>query len=117
MRHEIDNPFREILSRKSRPLDNASNDAKRMFRWALQRHFRDNLPLSISCVNGLSMGHLRFLASQFRAFDGELAREWCRNDFVRFILGHQREPKNLIPADPIPYGELPQLERSEGLGH
>lgn len=114
---KIDNPFKEILSRKSRPLSVASNDAKRMFRWEMQRHFRAHLPLSIDCVNNLGMGSLRFLASQFRAFDGKLAREWKEPDYVRFILGHQREAANLIPADPIPYGELPELKKSEGIGY
>lgn len=115
--YNFDNPFKEILARKSRPLANASNDAKRMFRWEMQRHYRAHLPLSINCVNDLDMGSLRFLASQFRAFDGELAREWKTQDFIRFILGHQREAANLIPADPIPYGELPELKKSEGIGY
>ena len=114
--HEIDNPFKEILARKSRPLANASNDAKRMFYWELQRHFRANLPLKFNCVIELEMGYLRFLASQFRAFDGEIARGWEQQDYIKFILGHQRESANLIPADPIPYGLLPELKKSEGLG-
>lgn len=115
--YNIDDPFKEIRSRKSRPLASASADAKRMHRWELQRHFRQHLPLAIDCVIALEMGYLRFLASQFRAFDGELAREWQRDDYVKFILGHQRDPTNLIPADPIPYGDLPELKKSEGLGH
>lgn|GEM_PF-4748288 len=114
--YNFDNPFKEILSRKSRPLANASNDAKRMYYWELQRHFRANLPLKFNCVNELEMGSLRFLASQFRAFDGELAREWEHDDYTKFILGHQREPGNLIPADPIPFGLLPELRKSDGLG-
>ncbi len=116
MPYDLDNPFKEILARKSRPLANASNDAKRMHRWVKQKHFREHLPLTFNCLSNLDMGELRFLASQFRSYVGEEAQEWTHNDYVRFIAGVQHDPINLTPPDPIPFGELPVLKKAEGFG-
>lgn len=116
MPYDLDNPFKEILNKKSRPLGNASNDAKRMYRWQLQRHFRDHLPLTFDCLRNLDMGSLRFLAKEFRQYNGEEAREWTHADYVRFIGGVQHERSNLVPLGAIPFGELPVLKKAEGFG-
>lgn len=116
MAYDLDNPFKEILARKSRSFANASNDAKRVIRWVKQQHFRSHLPLTFDCLRNLEMGDLRFLASQFRSYIGEEAQEWKHSDYVRFIAGVQHDPVNLIPADPIPFGELPVLKKAEGFG-
>lgn len=116
MPYDLDNPFKEILAKRSRPLASASNDAKRMYRWQLQRHFRDHLPLTFDCLKSLDMGSLRFLAKEFRQYNGEEAREWNHTDYVRFIAGVQHERSNLVPLGAIPFGELPVLKRADGFG-
>ena len=116
MAYDLDNPFKEILARKSRPLANASNDAKRIHRWVKQQHFRSHLPLTFDCLSNLEMPDLRFLGSQFRSYCGEEAQGWTRPDYIKFIAGVQHDPINLIPADPIPFGELPVLKKAKGFG-
>lgn len=93
-------------------------DGKEFFKWYRKKYFRERLPLSISSLDSLDMGHLRIIANLFKKYDGESAREWEKSDYIRFIGGCQQNKTELLPEEPMPFGELPAIETAQGLfGH
>ena len=115
VRDRILDPFGPKMRRKPRNPKKASNEVNRFFRWFRRRYFREHLPVSFNTLTELEIGDLRIMAALFRAFDGEDAREWTRDDLVRFIAGQQSDKRNLVPEEPMPFGRLPKLEKSGGL--
>jgi hypothetical protein len=91
------------------------DDGQEFFKWYRKKYFRERLPLSTSSLGNLDMGHLRIIAKLFRKYDGESAREWEKPDYIRFIGGCQQNKAELLPEDPMPFGELPSIETAQGL--
>ncbi len=68
------------------------------------------MPMSTQKLSSLSIGTLRALARQFKAYDGVEARTWSKNRLVQFICGHQNDPSQYRPLEKLTGIEYPNIE-------
>lgn len=104
------NPFRFLLPKKKKSLNEVSSDAVRMLNWMRHYYLLNQLPATTESLDKLTIGDLRLIASIFKPYVQNEMRDATREDFIRFIAGHQRDIEMYRPLEPLPFGSLPELE-------
>ena len=92
-------------SQKKLPLS-----TRKFIEWERKRYLREQLPKVFhTAIMQLDRPDLLTAASLFKAYRVEDFRSEPKSALIQFILAHREDPEQYYPAEPMPYGALPDL--------
>jgi len=104
------NPFKIQKTKTSKSVKDLALETKSMLLWLRHFYVLHRMPTSLEKLSSLEIGHLRLIASFFKAYDHQEMLSFDKPTLIQFICAHQQDVQQYRPLPPLPFGSLPDLD-------